>query len=416
MKIAPRFSFVIPVFNGEQTLPSTLASITRQGGATFEIIVVDNGSTDGTKRVSQGFSGAKYVHCGNRGRSRARNYGARLARGDFLAFVDADVILAPDWLEAVDRYLSRLPLDALATRVVPRAEGDSSLDRYRRQFAQWKSRGTFLSVRSRAGAYPLINTAACIVRRNAFERVGGFDESLKRHEDLDLSFRLFLTGFLLGGISSARAEVRFMEEGSWLMKRELQYLRRALEVQDLSLFGGIQKPVNVTLLRAISHGRCLKTTAFAALVEGAWQVGGLKAHLRRSKPPVYPVTSGRNLLMSFFLHRENPYFLKRGLTFLWIDQAVYLCAGPFVSKRLPSNAARGVNKLISGLSLAPKDYESLLATKAFSPGAKVEAIIPSQTPRAFPTGAKKGRRGTAKPRFENPQEKLSSVPNKSLRL
>ncbi len=390
----PRFTFIVPALNAAKTLSATLDSITKQTGPNFEIIVVDNGSTDGTKRAIRDFSDARYVCCPERGRSQARNFGARLARGEFLAFVDADVILAPGWLQYVEQYLASAPLDALATSVVPRPEGDTTLDRYRRHFAEWKSRGTYLSVRSRLGAYPLVNTAACVVRRAALERIGGFDEGLQRHEDLDLAFRLFASGYLIGGTSRARSEVRFAEGSAAPLVREIQYLRRALEVQELSLFGGIRKPVNFKLLRSISRERCLRTAAFAALVEGAWQLGGLKARLRRAKHRAYPAASGRNLLVSSFLHLDSRYFLKRGLTFLWIDQSVYLCAGPFSSKRLGKSAARAVNNLVSKQSLAPKDRESLLATKAFSPGSKVEAMIPSQTPKTFPE-----RRGTA-PRFE----------------
>ncbi len=368
----PKFSFVVPVRNGEKTLLATLSSLIEQKNSSFEIIAVDNASTAGTRRLIRAFPGIRYASCTQRGRSQARNLGARLARGDYLAFVDADVVLAPDWLTQVERYLEKVPLDALVTQIAPSGNHDSSLDHYRTHFASWKSKGTFLSVRSRAGAYPLINTAACVVKRASFERVGGFDENLERHEDLDLSFRLFARGFLIGGTSAAKAQVRFTSEESHPLAREIAYLRRAFEVQSMSLFPAHRKPVNFALLREIGiKCRDPKALTVALLVEAAWQLGGIHTRLTSSTTRSYQLAPGRNLLCTTFRYKNKNYFLKPGLNLIFVDSAVYLCAGPWRSRRLSKKAAESISRLCVGNLLEERELVPLLRLGAFHPSLPV---------------------------------------------
>ncbi len=167
------------------------------------------------------------------GRSVARNLGAKSARGEWLAFVDADVILERDWLEKAEAYVDARQLDAVATSVVPLGEDGGLVDDYRLRFSEWKSGGTHLSLRKFGRAYPLVNTAACLVSRRSFLQAGGFDEKLRRHEDFELSLRFLSQGYLLGATASARAGVRFLPAAR--LGRGLAYLRRAFEVGYLSL-------------------------------------------------------------------------------------------------------------------------------------------------------------------------------------
>ncbi|MBD3267271.1 glycosyltransferase, partial [bacterium] len=85
------FTVIIPVFNGEKKLPLTLNSLQRQTHESYEIIVVDDASTDNTVQVaSEG--GAKIIRLGlNMGPATARNKGAKLAKGHYLLFTDSDV-------------------------------------------------------------------------------------------------------------------------------------------------------------------------------------------------------------------------------------------------------------------------------------------------------------------------------------
>jgi glycosyltransferase involved in cell wall biosynthesis len=102
----PKASVIIPVYNGEKTLPATLASLARLEDPNFEVILVDDGSTDRSAELIRRH-GFKLVRLReNRGAGTARNVGARVAEGDILAFTDADCIVPPDWLARIRRMLA----------------------------------------------------------------------------------------------------------------------------------------------------------------------------------------------------------------------------------------------------------------------------------------------------------------------
>ena len=100
---SPRFSVIIPVYNGAETIGRALDSILKQTWPAHEIIVIDDGSTDQTEAIVRGYGApVRYVRQKNAGPSAARNHGVSLAEGDWIAFLDAD-----DWY-----YPTRLQLHA----------------------------------------------------------------------------------------------------------------------------------------------------------------------------------------------------------------------------------------------------------------------------------------------------------------
>lgn len=363
LRATPQYSFVVPVRNGEKTLAGTLDSIQRQTLRDFEVIVVDNGSTDGTKLVAQQFPGVRYFFLKKRGRSYARNRGSTLARGSRLAFVDADVLLAPDWLEEAHRYLKKIPLDALATKVEPFLEGKSPLDSYRKIFGSFKSQNSFLSVLYTDRAIPLINTAACIVNKTAFEKVGRFDTSLIRHEDRDLSVRLFEEGFVLGGSSSACAKVRFMAASGNPAARELSYLWRAFEVPFYARSNRGAK-VNGKLLQKIWDARDPKLLAYGLAVETFLALGRAAHSLlppvserKRTKPP-------RSSLKFSFRHGNEIHLLKKNVRLIFVDEEIHVLLGTKEIGKIRKTAARALRKLYQG-EMAKKEINQLLKLGIF---------------------------------------------------
>ncbi len=366
------------MLNGEKTLSQTLHSIAGQTCRNFEVIVVDNGSTDQTRTIAKNFSGARYVYLPKKGRSLARNKGAELAVGSYLAFVDADVLLTPDWLESAERYLARLPLDALATRIAPQKESVNALDTYRNEFARWKSNGTYLSVLFAKVPYPLINTAACLISKHSFHRAGGFNTRLIRHEDLEFSIRLFAEGYFLGGTSAARAGVRFTA-GSVIPKaREISYLLRSFEVQLRMLMPkGAKGAVNWALLKAlVKKGPAPSLLGYAILVEFARYLGRLArfSHPARNSPEPGNI-AGKNVLAFSFQHKKNFYFLHKEVNFIFINDHVYALLGTRSSKKLGRPAALAAQKLCAGRGIAASEAKALLRLGVFSCG--VSATLPA---------------------------------------
>ena len=93
-----RVSVVIPARNEEAYLPSALEAVLAQTLPPFEVIVVDNASTDRTREVAEAL-GARVVFCGRRGVAYARQAGLLAARGEWVAMTDADSLPTPRWLE-----------------------------------------------------------------------------------------------------------------------------------------------------------------------------------------------------------------------------------------------------------------------------------------------------------------------------
>ena len=86
----PRLSVIVPVYNGERFLGEALSSVCSQCVIPMEIVVVDDGSTDGTAKIARDFDLVRYVPQENGGPAAARNRGVENARGDLLAFLDHD--------------------------------------------------------------------------------------------------------------------------------------------------------------------------------------------------------------------------------------------------------------------------------------------------------------------------------------
>jgi glycosyltransferase involved in cell wall biosynthesis len=96
--MTPRISVIVPAFNAEATLAETLASIRNQSYQPIEVIVVDDGSTDGTLKLTQSFSFVRVLTQQNAGVAKAFNAGVAESQGDYIAFLDADDLWTPECL------------------------------------------------------------------------------------------------------------------------------------------------------------------------------------------------------------------------------------------------------------------------------------------------------------------------------
>jgi glycosyltransferase involved in cell wall biosynthesis len=121
---APRISVVISTYNRAAVLEDAVRSILTQDETTFELIIVDNNSTDGTRQVVERFADVdgrvRYVFEPEQGSSHGRNAGIRAARAPVIAFTDDDVRAEPDWLAVIVRVFREQPdVDVIGGRVMP---------------------------------------------------------------------------------------------------------------------------------------------------------------------------------------------------------------------------------------------------------------------------------------------------------
>ena len=185
---------IIPTYNRAELLPRALRSVVGQSRPPDEVIVVDDGSTDGTRRlVEEEFPDVAYVYQENRGVSAARNRGIAGARGEWIALLDSDDEWLPRKLEKQLQALAR------SSHQPPAAEEP----RYRICHTDeiWIRRGRRVNPRekhAKAGGdvfercLPLcaISPSSVLIHRDLFAELGAFDESLPVCEDYDLWLRL----------------------------------------------------------------------------------------------------------------------------------------------------------------------------------------------------------------------------------
>jgi glycosyltransferase involved in cell wall biosynthesis len=195
---APLVSVVIPTYNRAGIICQAIDNLLQQTYSNFELIVVDDGSADDTPvRLAAYGDKIRVIRQANAGPAVARNRGAEIARGEIIAFQDSDDLWEPTKLERQVVLLEKAGMDVpcCLTNVLMRvADGkritsfDESLIRFQREEGIWLNVAEVLASR-----FVLFNQAAAI-RREAWKRVGGFDNRLKYLEDYDLPLRLALEG------------------------------------------------------------------------------------------------------------------------------------------------------------------------------------------------------------------------------
>jgi glycosyltransferase involved in cell wall biosynthesis len=178
----PAVSVVIPTFNRRPWLAKTLASVNSQTSADHEIVLVDDGSTDGTAEwVRRTFPEVRVMRLArNQGPAAARNHGIERARGELIAFLDSDDLWREDYLET-------LTAEFRDPRVVLVFSNYSSID------AKGRVIRRRCVPRAPAGLSAAALTSASMMRRTAVMAAGGFDLGFRRlFEDTDLFIRLAL--------------------------------------------------------------------------------------------------------------------------------------------------------------------------------------------------------------------------------
>jgi glycosyltransferase involved in cell wall biosynthesis len=183
-----RISVVVPMFNAMETLPRTVPAILRalEDHEEGEVLFVDNGSTDGSTDFVRGTGDDRVSLLSLPGVTVAalRNHGAERARGTYLAFLDSDCVIPPDYFRSAVATLEATGAAATGCEVqVPRDDP---------HWIEKTWHGLHYQGRNRFVRY--INSANFFIRRDAFLEVGGFSEELVTDEDSEIGKRLLEAG------------------------------------------------------------------------------------------------------------------------------------------------------------------------------------------------------------------------------
>ena len=178
-------SVIIPTYNRKHTLKRAIQSVYIQSLLPFEIIVVDDGSKDGTKEwVKQKYPGIKYIYQKNRGVSSARNKGIKIAQGDWIALLDSDDEWLPNKLsEQISKIKSNLDVKILHSNEIWIRNGVRV-----NQMKKHKKFGGYIF--EKCLDICRISPSSVMLKKEIFNDIGTFDESLKVCEDYDLWLRI----------------------------------------------------------------------------------------------------------------------------------------------------------------------------------------------------------------------------------
>lgn len=179
----PFFSVIIPTFNRADLLGRAIKSVINQSYHDYELIIVDDGSTDNTKVfIEQEFKGqVQYIYQENTGVCAARNHGARLATGKYLIFLDSDDWLSSDCLDQYYQRVDETTLLVLGTINFVSVQGNNT------RTIIPKNKGNFYS-HGLPGSFAL--------SREVFLKTGGYDEKLVYSENSDLFYRIRLENLI----------------------------------------------------------------------------------------------------------------------------------------------------------------------------------------------------------------------------
>lgn len=205
MEPTPQVSVIMPAHNVGLFIDETIASVAAQTFASFELIIVDDGSTDGTPDILRRAQDRwplqpwqlRVIRQANAGAAAARNRGALDAKARLLGFIDADDRWAPDTLTHLVAALDTFPDSDIACPLYRRINEEGAVVNYlgepiseagasQRGFRKFDAGETLV-------ATPAESATGVLVRREAFEAAGGFDDALKSNNDVDCWLRILWT-------------------------------------------------------------------------------------------------------------------------------------------------------------------------------------------------------------------------------
>jgi glycosyltransferase involved in cell wall biosynthesis len=299
-----RVSIIVPMRNAadyvQKTLPSFAAAASAHGDA--EIIVVNNGSTDGSgELVRSQFSEwsaefpARLLDRPDGSIAGARNFGARHATGEVLVFLDADCLIPKGDLQRAEQALRESGAAATGSVVVAPDPG------------HWiESAWEDMHARHRQGHAHYINSGNFVVRRDAFEAVGGFDTLLVTGEDAEIGKKLLEAGYTIWEDPSVRA----VHLGN---PKTLRGFYRRTVWHGLGMFGveGRYQGDKPTTLALVHLGLTLATLLLAAVFDWSWTARLLVIAASQVVAPAAAV-----LFRAVQVRRPPP--LLRGILLYWL--------------------------------------------------------------------------------------------------
>ena len=287
MEKSPAVSVVIATYNRAHFLRDAIQSVLRQSFRDYELIIVDDGSSDGTRQLLESYAGQiRFFRQENRGPSAARNTGIRHARGRWIAFQDSDDISAPDHLETLYGFAEKHPGCGLVFANGGYLEGpEHSRETIvpKRKSVRLAAKGVTLRDLFDKSIFRL---QASMIAKSSLEALGGLDETIRIGEDLDLVMRIWM-----------KYPVAYLDKVVFLYRKHDANLVGDRELRLLDNIRVIEKLVREfpQAKEMLGRERIARRLAYRyyRLAKGRWKAGdptGAREALKQavSRRPLFP--------------------------------------------------------------------------------------------------------------------------------
>jgi glycosyltransferase involved in cell wall biosynthesis len=301
----PAVSIIMPAYNVEPFVSGAIESVRAQTFSNFELLVVDDGSTDGTaaavERHAQEDDRIRLLRQSNLGLSAARNVALQHARGEYLAILDSDDAWMPSFLGSQIEILERQPEVDIVTTNAWFVGGSMS----------GRTAGPQPDPRPDPNLRHLLEdeTAVfvmCVFRRRVYEAIGGFDEAFRSNEDYDFWIRAAIGGFRFVRNDKPAAFYRRREDS--LSADELRMLKGILLVYAKTRDALVQRPEELAILDA--QVERFETERVAAEARHALETGN-RAGVQEYVTALHRRRGGAMLRLASMIARWAPGLLSR---------------------------------------------------------------------------------------------------------
>lgn len=241
------FTVIIPLFNKENFIESTLKSVLNQSFIDFEVLIINDGSTDQSEKKVLGFKDDRiqYFYKENGGVSAARNFGIEKAKSDYITLIDADDYWYPDFLQEMFKNINRYSEFKVFTAAI---EVETAKKTFRSSYSIVKT-GDCETVNYFEASLKesVICTSCAVFHKSVFKKTGQFDIQLKNGEDTDLWIRIGLNYLIL---FSWKVLARYVYDEKSLSKNQ----EFAIECLDFSKYAALEK-TNINLKKFLDLNR-----------------------------------------------------------------------------------------------------------------------------------------------------------------
>jgi len=186
------FSIIIPLYNKEKFIEATLKSVFSQTFVDFEVIIVNDGSTDNSEQKVLQYTDSRirYYLKENGGVSTARNFGISLANSNYITFLDADDYWYPDFLQVMFTNIQSFSAEQVFSAAI---EIESLKQVYNAKYSVQQTKETeIVDYFDASRQETIICTSCAVFKKTVFDKIGVFDESIRSGEDTDLWIRIGL--------------------------------------------------------------------------------------------------------------------------------------------------------------------------------------------------------------------------------